>query len=89
MQIHKVIGRKIVPWEDDKGVQRISVQLHLINDSPSGDFEGSEVEIVKCNPDVVPNSRTVKLNEDVFIQRNEKGRAVDIVPLKELKGLIG
>ena len=89
MQLHKVIGRKIVPWEDDKGVQRVSVQLHVINESPSGDFEGSEVEIVKCNPDVVPNSTSVKIGEDIFIQRNEKGRATDIVPLKELKGLIG
>lgn len=89
MQLHKVIGRKIVPWKDDEGMQHVSIQLHCINESPAGDFEGSEVEIVKCNPETVPLSRTIKIGEEIFIQRNDKGRATDIVPLDDLRGLIG
>ena len=87
MVLHKLVGRKIVPWTDDKGVDHVSVQLHVINESPAGDFEGSEVEVVKCNPETIPLSQTVKLNTEIFIQRNDKGRATDIVALDDLKGL--
>lgn len=86
MVIYRLVGRKIVPWTDDKGVGHVSVQLHVINDSPAG-MEGSEVEIVKCNPETIPLSETVKLDTEIFIQRNDKGRATDIVALDDLKGL--
>lgn len=86
MVIHKVVGRKVVSWTDDDGKDHISVQLHCINESPSADFEGSEVEVVKCNPEVLPICRTIKIGEEIFIQRTDKGRTSDLVPLNELLG---
>lgn len=84
MTKYTLVGKKIVPWTDDNGGEHVSVQLHMENPICTADgFTGTEVYIVKVNPEKVPNVLNYEIGTCILVEFNDKGRVSDVCSLAE------